>query len=488
MHIVRRALAFLHRTDGSLQHKAIRSGVWVAASNVGVVILTFMRGVVLARLLSAETFGLMAVSLMATRFIEILTETGFGQALVHRQDRFEDARDTAFTMASLRGVALAVFSLAMAPAVASFYGQPQLRDIVAVVGISFIFVGLQNINAVALQKELDFRRLTYMELAVATLGFVVNVGLAWWRRDIWALVWGQIASAAIASLLSFLMVPGGVRWRFDRAIAKELYRYGRFITGLSVVVFLSRELDNAIIGKMLGMEQLGFYVVAYSLANIPSTYLSKVIARVMFPFFSRLQHDPAGLRREYERGQRLIISLTVPVSIVMVVLSPEIVAALYGPRWTAAVVPLQILVVFGAFRALWLLNGYLYNATGRPHIDFYVSLGRLLAMTALLFPLTRRYGVIGAAVAVSLPMAAQFAIGLLVSRAIVGSSPSATLGPLAVALLQSAVLAGVVWIARSWLPAEPRLTLPVLASVSGAIWLAFNARGLRSMLRAGGLA
>ncbi|MGH9350510.1 MAG: lipopolysaccharide biosynthesis protein, partial [Vicinamibacterales bacterium] len=434
-------VAFLGRTDGSLQHRAIRTAIWVGLSSAGIAVLTFGRGIVLARLLTPEIFGLMAIALMATRLIEIFTETGFGAALIHRQERFEDARDTAFTMMLLRGAGLSALSVAIAPFVAAFYEEPLLTSVVAVSGLSFLLSGCLNMNTVALQKELDARRLTYLELTGAVLRFASAVGLAWWLRSVWALVYAQIAAAAIQSALSFIMVPGRPRLRFDPKIARELYKYGRFITGLAIVVFFTRELDNALIGKLLGMETLGFYVVAYSLATIPSDYLSRFIAKVFFPLFSKLQTDLVALRVEYVRGIRMITAVLVPVSVAMLVLAPEIVGALYGSRWSQAAGPLRVLAMFGCFRALWLINGYLYNAIGRPHIDFSMNLGRLVAMGALLLPLTTWYGLVGASVAVAAPMAAQFAIGVYLSRRFIGAPVAITLRPLALAAVQSAVLA-----------------------------------------------
>lgn len=472
----------MSRADGSIQHRALRSGIWVGVSSVGIALLTFARGIALARLLTPEVFGLMAVCLMATRLIEIFTETGFGAALIHRQQGFEEARDTAFTMMILRGVALAGIAALIAPWVARFYEQPVLTPLIAFVGLSFLFVGCQNINTVALQKELDFRRLTYLELTGSVLGFAVVVGLAYWLRSVWALVIGQVASAAIASALSFLMVPAHVRLRFNFAIAKELYRYGRYITGLAIVVFFTRELDNAVIGKLLGMQALGYYVAAYSLANIPSTYLSKMVARVMFPLFSHLQTDRERLRVEYARGIRLITAAVVPISVTMAVLAPEIVRALYGAKWAAAAAPLQVLAAFGCFRALWMLNGYVYNAIGRPQIDFYLSSARLVGMAALLFPLARAFGIVGAAIAVTLPMAAQFIVGVVLSRRLIQASAGMTIRPLAIACAQGAVLAVVLYAAKFIVMANPRLGLVMLMALGGLVCLALNARDIRTLV------
>lgn len=483
MQLLKQAIKFLDRSDGSLHRKALRSGVWVGLSSAGVAVLSFARSIILARLLTPEIFGLMAVCSIAIRMIEIFTETGFGAALIHRQQRFEDARDTAFTLMVLRGFGLALLACMIAPWAAAFYEQPVLESLVTAVGISFIFTGCQNVNTIALQKELDFKRLVYLEQAGTLLNFFVSVGLAYVMRSVWALVYAQIAAAAINSLLSFVIVPGRPRFRLDFAIAKELFRYGRFITGLVIVVFLTRELDNAVIGKILGMEALGYYVVAYTLANIPSTYISKLLAKVLFPLFSKLQADQSRLGEEYVRGIRLVTGVAVPISVAIAMLAPEIVAALYGPRWDPAVAPLQILSIFGCFRALWMLNGYLYNAIGRPQVDFYVSLGRLILMGVLLYPLTKWYGTVGASLAVTVPMVTQFMIGVFLSRRLIGVPISASGRPFGVAVFQAGVLGAVLMSAKLVVTKEPILGLAVLICLGGAAVVVLNAREILTVWR-----
>jgi O-antigen/teichoic acid export membrane protein len=480
--LVKRGLSFMHRSDGSLQSKAIRSGLWVAVSSMGIAVLTFLRSVILARLLTPEIFGVMALCLQATRLIEIFTETGFGQALVHRQDRFEDARDTAFTLMVLRGVGLAALSWVIAPWVAAFYGQPILSQAVGAVGLTFLLMGFQNINSVALQKELDFRRLSYMEQLSALLSFIATIAMAWWMRNVWALIYAQVVTAAITSALSFVMIPGRTRFRFNWEVARTLFGYGRYITGLAIVLFLTRELDNGLIGKVLGPSMLGFYVAAYTLANIPSTNISKLVSRVMFPLFSKLQGDLPALRQEYARGIRLITSLVVPVSVAIIVLAHEIVSVLYGPRWEPVVLPLQILAVFGLFRALWMLNGYLYNAIGKPHVDFSTSLTRLVLMAAALYPLTVRFGLAGAATAVTVPMILQCVAGVFLSKRFIQAPFSLALQPLLAASVQGAVLAGVLLAAKFVVGSNPRIALVLLAAIATAVYLALNLRQVRTLL------
>lgn len=171
MQLLKQAIKFLDHSDGSLHRKALRSGVWVGLSSAGVAVLSFARSIILARLRTPEISGLMAVCSMAVRMIEIFTETGFGADLIHRQQRFEDARDTAFTLMVLRGIGLSLLACVIAPWAAAFYEQAILESLVTVVGISFVLTGCQNVNTIALQKELDFKRLAYLEQAGTLLNF-----------------------------------------------------------------------------------------------------------------------------------------------------------------------------------------------------------------------------------------------------------------------------------------------------------------------------
>ena len=473
-------LRFLRRTDGSISTRAFRSGIWVGLAGVAGFGIAFVRGIILARLLSPDIFGLMAICLIVTRFLDIFTETGFGAALVQRQGQFEAARDTAFTLSIVRAIALAVGMYLIAPAVAEFYSEPVLVPAIRLAGLTFLCRGVYNLNTVALQKDLNFQRLSYLDLATMLADLVVSVALAYWLRSVWALVLAQLFTAATGSLLSYVFVRARLRLRFDRAIAQELFRYGRYITGSAVLLFITRELDSALIGRRLGMEALGFYTIAFSLANLPSTFLAKVLAKVYFPLFSHLQNDIPRLRGEYVRGVQLITLIAVPASVATVAIAPEILSALYGTKWMSAATPLRILAVFGCCRALAMLNGYLYNAIGKPEIGFWIGVGRLLAVVALLPPLTQMYGLVGASVAVTVPMVLQYALGLVLARRLILASLSEMLRPVWPAAAKGALVGALLMSAKAIVSNDIGLWLLLL--VAGGVIATLSHRNVRTLL------
>lgn len=405
---VKKSFAFLAKTDGDIDSKIIRSGFWVGLSKIIGTGISVFRSIILARLLTPEIFGLMSICMVAVRGLEFFTQTGFYAALVHRQDDFQEAKDTAYTLMILRGLALALITFAIAPFMASFYDRDILDLIIKILAITFIFKGFYNINTIGLEKELDFKRTTYIEQSSQLINFIIIIILAFYFRNIWALVIGQLISSLLEVLLSFLFIPGRPRCRFNKHIAKELFAYGKFITGLTIVLFISAEIDNLVIGKVLGMDFLGYYVIAFTIANLPATHISKIISKIMFPAYSKLQNDFSSLRKLYLKTIDFTSKIALPASFGIAILAHEIITILYGSKWSNSIDVLKILSFLAAIRAIASANGYVYNAIGKPHIPLYINSFKLILIATVIYPLTVKYGIIGTATAITIPHVISF--------------------------------------------------------------------------------
>jgi lipopolysaccharide exporter len=409
--IIKGFLAFINNTEGTLATKALRGGFWVSLSSLGVNGIAFVRSIILARLLVPEVFGLMSICLLVIRGLEVFTQTGFGQALIQRKANFADARDTAFTLLVVRGFILCGLLFLISPLIAKFYQKETLDSAVKVIALSFVFSGFKNINTIAYQKELKFKYLSYLEQITTFINFGIVVALAYITRSIWALVLGQVIASAVNTLISYIIIPPRIKFKLDRNIARELLSYGKFITGVSIVLFIVSELDNALIGKILGLEALGYYVLAFSIANVVTSNIAKVLSGVMFPAYSKLQDDPLQLKSFYLIVIKLIALIVIPAAFGILSLSPEIIKVVYGERWLPALIPLQILIIFGSLRAFAAVNGYVFNGIGKPNYDFWTGLIRLLMLSILIFPSTIWFGIEGTAIAVTISMIFQLVTG-----------------------------------------------------------------------------
>ena len=417
---VRNAIRFAFGEGGSVKTLVLRSGMWVGASELMLAVLNIIRSVFLARLLSPEIFGLMGIASIALRTFETFTRPGLAQALIARQQDFSEAAPTAFTMLVARGFVLAALMAAAAPWIAQFYDESQLEPMLMALAALYVIGSLANINTIAHQRNLDFRRLTYLSQVTALSGMVVTVTMAYWLRSVWALVIGQIASVSIQTALSYYFVRGRVKFGFNTAIARDLIRYGKFVTGSSIVLYIATELDSAVIGKILGTAQLGYYALALTIANLVTTNLSKMASSIMMPAYSRLQSDQAALRNAFLRTLGLVLLVVTPATAGLLLLAGPFIGVVYGPQWLSAEVPLQILAVFGLLRAMAAFNGYLFEGMGVPKVAFQLGVIRLLVIVPLVLPMIQRFGLAGAAITVTAGIAVQWLGGLVYLRRLVG--------------------------------------------------------------------
>jgi O-antigen/teichoic acid export membrane protein len=481
----RRWTGFMARSDGRLGHRILRSGGWVAISMGGRSALQIVRSMVLARLLSPEAFGLMNLCQVVLRALELFTETGIGAALIQRPEREDRVIKTAFALQALRGLALGAIASLIAPFAALFYAEAQLREILFVMGLVFAITGLINIRILLLQKDLDFRRLAPFELIVAILSTTATIGLAFWLHSVWALVLGQVVNGVITVGLSYWMLPTGPTWGYDKTAAKELLSYGKFITGFTIVQFFTSEIDNLVIGKVLGMGPLGVYGMAFLLANLPATHIAKVAAVVLFPAYSAVQGDPRKVRIAYLTALRGIVGVAAPVAAGLAALAPEAITIGFGPKWAGAITPMRILLLYGIARALSVVGGILYNAIGKPHLSMYQAVIKLVLIVTAIYPATVYYGLNGAACAMALPQLVVDSGALWVVKTYTGVPLGQILAVLGKIALRTGIMVAVVLLLRAALAPIVAWELVALVVAGALVYFAASYReilDLRSQL------
>ncbi len=411
---------FLFEDGGHVKTRVIRSFIWVGASEVSFAVVNFVRSIALARLLTPSMFGLVGLAGIALRAIETATRPGIGQALIAREGKFELARDTAFTMLVARGVVLAVLLFVSAPWVTAFYGEAELHSILQVLSLTFLIGGFSNINLIARQKELDFRRLTYFYQGTLLAGTFITILAAFLLRNVWALVIGQVASALIGTIMSYWFVDGRPRFAWNWRIARELVTYGKFVTGSSIVVFIASELDSVVIGKWLGPEALGFYILAFTIVHLVTSNISKVASSILMPAYSKLQRDPVAIRSAYLRTLSLVMFAVLPAAAGLAIVAEPMTLVVYGEQWLPAARPMQLLAIAGLLRAVCGLSGYLFEGIGRPKVAFWLGLLRLAVVAPLIVPMVWWFGLEGAAVTISAGLFVQALASAVYLRRAVG--------------------------------------------------------------------
>jgi O-antigen/teichoic acid export membrane protein len=388
-----------------LRDKIVYGGAWVFALRIAGRTITILLTVVLARLLAPSDFGVVAIAMLAIAFLDTLSQTGSSVALVQKREDIHDFLDTVWSIALVRGVALYGGFYLSAPWIADFFGNPGAVPILRVLALTFVLHGACNVGMVYLSRDLDFRKLCFYEFSATLANAVVALTLAIVLRNAWALVWATIARHVVLLLLSYALHPFRPHLRPDLSKARELYHFGRWVAGSSVLLFFINRGDNAFVGKMLGDAALGLYTVAFSIANLPTTEVTRVIAQVMFPAYAKLQDDPRRLRESYRRSLEAIAFLSAPMAGGIALCAGDFVPLVLDTRWHPMVPVIQVLAIGGFLRAVTATAGPLLQAVGRPEVLTALVAGRLLTMAVLIYPLGQRAGLPGIAAAVALSAA-----------------------------------------------------------------------------------
>lgn len=388
---------------GTLTERSIKGGMWVGMMTVSDRLLQLVLLVVLASLLGPKAFGIMGIALLTVNAMMRLSKLGFDEALIQNKAENVDAYlDTQWTMQVLRGAALSVIAFAAAPLIAGVFNEPRAVDVVRFIAISPFLVGLRNPAIIYFRKNLEFHWQFVYTLSGSLLNFVVALGIAFFIvESVWALIIGYVVADLTRTLVSYAIDDYRPGLSLDPDIVRDLFGYGKWITGSGIVLFIINEGDDALVGILLSSTALGLYQVGYRVAKTPSRQISRIVTDVAFPAYSKLQDDIERLRDAFFKTVRVTTLMSFPVGVGIIVVAPTFVNAFLGPDWVPAIPTLQLIAAYGLCVSLTSTFGSVWKAVGRPDYITKVGVFRLVVMGVLAFPAIERYGITGMAAVVA---------------------------------------------------------------------------------------
>jgi O-antigen/teichoic acid export membrane protein len=456
----------------TLSRQALHGAAWVTLLQGAVQGLGFLKGLVLARLLAPAEFGLFGMVWLFYSGLSSLSNVGLAGALIHSGRDDAAGLDAAWTLQLLRGLALALLFLALAPVAARFFGEPRLMALMPVMGLAFLLHGLTNIGIVTLQKEIAFRGLFVLHAVAAAVDCAVALAVAWWSRSAWAFVLAVVAGAAATAALSYRLHPYRPRLSRQWARMRSLMDFGRWMLAGQSAVFVATEGDDLLVGRLLGAAPLGLYRLSYLIATLPTTQLTAVIAQVAFPAYSKLRADPARLPAAFLRVLAAVSLLALPLAVGLFAFAPDYVPLLLGPEWLDTIPLIRILVIWGLLQAIGALAAPLLLALGRPRAVALLSALQAGLMLALAVPLYRRFALPGIAWAVTIAGLIQVPATLAIAKTHLGLRFGQLLRAAAPALLGASVMGGFVAWARALPAYDPSRPVPLLlvAAAGGVVY------------------
>ncbi len=384
----------------SLSHSVVKGGLWVFAIRLTERVFYLVRLIILARILAPHDFGLLGIAMLTMSTLDSFSQTGFRTALIQKKEEIKTYLDSAWTVGIVRGIILFAILFFLAPYAAVFFNTPQAKLIIQVVGFSFLLHAFTNIGVVHFQKELEFSKLFIYRLSGILVDFIVAVSAAFILKSVWALVFGLLAGNIVRLFLSYIIHPHKPHISFDIDKLKELFGFGKWVLVSSVLVFLITQGDDAFVGKFLSVTMLGFYQMAYRIANIPATEITHVISQVTFPAYSKLQDNIPNLREAYLKTLQVTTFLSIPITGLIFVLAPDFTMIFLGEKWMPIVPAMQVLVIAGLIRSIAATTSTVLYAVGKPGIDTKLQIISLFVLSSLIYPLTVKWGIFGSSLAV----------------------------------------------------------------------------------------
>ena len=471
--------------DKSVTQRASRAFRWSFSNTIASRLGTLAIGIVLARILGPEQFGVFAIATVTMLAILSFNELGVSLAIIRWRDDPAIIAPTVNTISVASSSVLTAAVVVGAPWISTALGDVSATPVVQVMALSILINGLVATPAAILQREFMQKQRTIADQVNTWLGAAISVVLALFGWGAMSLAIGRVVASLVFAAMLWRWSPVPYRFGWDNEIAGRLFRFGVPLALSSIVVFASGYADQMIVGSVLGAQALGFYVLAFNLASWPVSIFSQPLRAVAPAAFSALKHDPPRMSRSFSRVLAILSAVAVPACLALSGAAEPVVEFVYGTAWQSSADVLLWLALIAALR-IWFELAYDYlvvlgKSGGVLLIQACSFAAGLPAMLLAVGP----FGAAGVAaaqfivaLAVVLPL---YVISLHRSGVRVGDAAKAVVIPVGAGIL--------VWLA-SWTLAQ-LIAMPFLAAGAAAIVataviavLAYRLRGDLRVLRA----
>ena len=318
----------------------------------------------LARILSPQEYGTMAIAVVVIGLIGFFNEVGIGSAIVQKPKPEQDELNGCFAIALLISSLLFSVMVVLSNPIAGFFGAPQLAPMMPLMASVFILGAFSTVPLAMLRKEMEFKAISGVLVLSVLVQSLLCLSLAIAGYGVWSLAWGFVASSLVQSLGAFILSPWRPKGRYGIRKATGLVRYGLHVTYSRIFWYLYSNVDKVVIGRILGERSLGIYDMAFGLATLPSSQITSLVTNISSPLFAKLQDDMTKMAATMLGLTRSVAYLTYPALIGMLVCSRELVAVFLGEKWMDMLVPFSALCLMGLFKSVDPLLSQLLIGTG----------------------------------------------------------------------------------------------------------------------------
>jgi O-antigen/teichoic acid export membrane protein len=456
--------------ETGMRSRVLNGLAWTGSSQIVMQVLRMIVAIVLARLLAPEDYGLAAIALIFSSLVLVFSDMSIGAAIIQRKHITEEDRSTAFWLAVGAGIVFTAGGILVSGPLGSFYGEPKVASLCAVLSLSFVITSLATTHEALLLRDMQFGSTERRTMAATAAGAIAGLVVGIQTRDAWAIIAQELATATVSTLLLWKLSPWRPHLRFSRSSLRSLAAFSGPLVGHRFLYYVHRNADNMLIGRFVGAAALGAYSIAYNIMLVPFSRIAGPVQRVLAPAFARMQDEPERIGDAWVRAVRLLGVCAIPSLTGLIVVAPDFVRVVLGPKWAAAGTLIQILAIVGMIQALQSISTDILQARGRTATVFRFTL-LFSAAHITGFVIGLHWGVKGVAAAYAITSILVEPVYLVLTARSIHVSPLRPLLALRGIVEASLVMAAAVVAVRTGLlnlgvPAFPRLVLCVIAGAA----------------------
>lgn len=370
--------------ERNLKNKTIKGASWSAIDSIARYGITFVVGIVLARLLDPAEYGLIGIITIFINLFNVIVDGGFAHALIRKQGATDEDYCTVFYTNLVISIVLAGTLFSSAGPISVFFEREELFDLTRVMSVIVIINALTIVQRTRLTKRIDFRTLTKISITSSITSGAVGIGMAYMGFGVWSLVSQQITSQLMTSILLWISNKWIPKLIFSWKSFKDLWSFGWKLLASSIIGSLTNDLYNAVIGKFYTPQALGYYTRARHFSGICSTNISTIVNKVSFPVLSTIQDDKPRLKSAYKRLIKVTMLPTFFLMLGMAAIAKPMILVLIGEKWLTAAYYLQIICLYAMMIPLHTLNLISIQVVGRSDITLRL---RIIKSTIGLIPI-----------------------------------------------------------------------------------------------------
>jgi len=369
--------------NDSLKKTTVKGVGWSFADNISSSGITFLVGLILARILTPKEYGLIGIITIFIAVFNSIVDSGFSNALIRKKEADNTDYNTVFIFNLLLSVVLFSILYVCAPLIADFFNQPELIPLTRVMGVIVIINAFAIIQRTLLVKKIDFRTQTKVSLIASISSGIVGIGMALSGLGVWSLVGQQITRQLLNTVFLWLFSRWRPVWQFSKTSFQSLFSFGWKLLVSGLIDTIWRELYLFIIGKFYTAESLGQYTRAQQFNSIFSSNLTAVVQRVSYPVLSSIQDENDRLREAYRKIIKTTMLASFTCMLGLAAIAKPMVLVLIGAKWLPSVAFLQIICFSGMLYPLQAINLNMLQVKGRS--DLFLKL-EIIKKTIMIGP------------------------------------------------------------------------------------------------------